>query len=174
MKAKFKAEVMLAFTFRLPMVPLSILHLQSLDNFQQSHDPRLDVTENLLYTQAMLVWSLISATIPSLRGFVKSFNTSFGMPMAYENQGPRDMYPLVTIGQASTSDGTTRKRESRSMRSALGGFENDDEELTFQLDVARKNTISLHASTRRQTAATEEHYIMRNESQELIITKEVR
>lgn len=71
--ASAKARVLLAFMFRLPLVALSAAHLQFLENYPSSREPLFAVTEALLTQQTILVWYFVSATIPNMKGFMRSF-----------------------------------------------------------------------------------------------------
>lgn len=174
MSFKMKFQVVLAFIFRLPMVVLSLYHLRSMAHYLGSDQPRLAVTDNVVLLQFMLAWSVISATIPNLRGFLKSFTTRFGMPAAPSKQESRDAYPLVTIGGTSTAANVrTRKRVSRPVHFMSDDFESDDEP-TFRPDIACNTTTIVHEDGGSETTAEDQHDINVNGSQEVIIKKEVQ
>jgi hypothetical protein len=48
-------------------------------DYVHSATPSLDIVPVLVCQQVELCWSLISATIPALGSFVKSFNSGFGL-----------------------------------------------------------------------------------------------
>lgn len=171
MKVKYKAQVILAFSFRLPMIALSILHLKSLSTVSQANDPQSSVTHSLLYLQAMLAWSLISATIPNMRGFIKSFGTSFGMPAAPGSSVYRNEYPLVTLTGISAASRTITRKASRNEPFGLGGTDSDDD-LTPRPDITSNGTTSNRADAESNFTAEEEHCGNDNGSQESIIAKE--
>lgn len=174
MKVKFKAQVILAFSFRLPMIALSVLHLKRLVTSTQADNPQSSATASLLYLQAMLAWSLISATIPNMRGFIKSFGARFGMPAAPGNSGHRDGYPLVSLAGNPTASRTTGRRMSRSEHLGLGEA-GGDHELTPRSDHIRDcNTMSRGADAESQVTAEEEQCGNDNGSQESIIAKEIQ
>ncbi|CAN8105078.1 unnamed protein product [Discula destructiva] len=158
------------------MIALSVLHLQSLNGLAQSKEPQLAVTTNLLYLQVMLAWSLVSATIPNMRSFMKSFDTRFGMPAATEAQRLTNEFPLVTIGGTLSTKGPTRKRVSRSTQMTPERYSGDDEQAsrpTFRPDTARDIATITHADAESETMVESGHYIGGNGSQEMIIKKEV-
>lgn len=173
MKVKYKAQVILAFSFRLPMIVLSILHLKSLSTLAQANKSQSPVTDSLLYLQAMLAWSLISATIPNMRGFIKSFGTSFGMPAATGSSGYRNVYPMVTLTGNSAASRTVRRKAAQNERFGPGGTDSDDD-LTPQPAITPNNTISIPADAESMDVTTEEgHCGNDNGSQECIIAKEI-
>jgi hypothetical protein len=60
---------------------LSILHLKFVSDYTQSHNPGIALVPVLVLQQVQLCWSLISATIPNLKSFVKSFSSGFGIQL---------------------------------------------------------------------------------------------
>jgi hypothetical protein len=49
--------------------------------YVHSAKPGLDIVPVLVCQQVELCWSLVSATIPALKSFVKSFNSGFGLTL---------------------------------------------------------------------------------------------
>ncbi|KIW14959.1 hypothetical protein PV08_07746 [Exophiala spinifera] len=76
-----KCQVVLAFSFRLPLVALSVLHLKFISEYTTSRNPGVAFVTALVLQQVQLCWSLISATIPNLKSFVKSFSSGFGIQL---------------------------------------------------------------------------------------------
>ncbi|EXJ89772.1 hypothetical protein A1O3_02839 [Capronia epimyces CBS 606.96] len=74
-----KCQVVLAFAFRLPIVALSIVHLKFISDYTKSSNPGLALVTPLVLQQVQLCWSLIAATVPNLKAFVKSFSSGFGI-----------------------------------------------------------------------------------------------
>jgi hypothetical protein len=58
---------------------LAILRIHFVSNYAHSATPSLHIVPVLVCQQVELCWSLISATIPTLGSFVKSFNSGFGL-----------------------------------------------------------------------------------------------
>ncbi|KAF2668449.1 hypothetical protein BT63DRAFT_479856 [Microthyrium microscopicum] len=80
MKAELKFRVILAFLFRLLLVPIIVLHAYYIQMALLGHeDLPLALTPVLVCTQIELGYSLISATIPNLKSFLMSFDTAFMM-----------------------------------------------------------------------------------------------
>jgi len=104
MPTKKKIQVVIAFAFRLPIVILSALHFVRLTKYPAATQPLYSVTNTLVYQQAMLLWSLISATIPNLKAFMKSFSLDFGLGLAFSKSQKSSDYQLhnLTIGSAQT------------------------------------------------------------------------
>ncbi|KIW61144.1 hypothetical protein PV05_01302 [Exophiala xenobiotica] len=112
-----KCQVVLAFAFRLPLVALSILHLKFISEYTTSNNPGIDLVPALVLQQVQLCWSLMSATIPNLKSFVKSFSSGFGIQLdpastqAYSSSGRYNRshgYELGSVGKDSKSRSTNR------------------------------------------------------------------
>ncbi|KAG6365773.1 hypothetical protein INS49_007384 [Diaporthe citri] len=67
-----KFQVFLAFAFRLPLIALSVAHLSLFEQYIKSASPLFEISGSLLLQQVTLTYSLISATIPNLKSFMKS------------------------------------------------------------------------------------------------------
>ncbi|KAJ9611637.1 hypothetical protein H2200_004821 [Cladophialophora chaetospira] len=76
-----KCQVVLAFSFRLIVVVLSALHLHYVANYTKSENPGIALVPVIVIQQVELCWSLMSATIPNLKSFVKSFSSGFGIQL---------------------------------------------------------------------------------------------
>ncbi|KAK5195315.1 hypothetical protein LTR72_007381 [Exophiala xenobiotica] len=105
-------QVVLAFAFRLPLVALSVLHLKFISEYTTSQNPGVDLVPALVLQQVQLCWSLMSATIPNLKSFVKSFSSGFGIQLdpastqAYSSSGRYNRshgYELGSVGKESKS-----------------------------------------------------------------------
>ena len=55
------------------------MHLKFVSDYTNSSNPGLALVPVLVLQQVQLCWSLISATIPNLKSFVKSFSSGFGI-----------------------------------------------------------------------------------------------
>ncbi|KAI1612445.1 hypothetical protein EDD37DRAFT_647988 [Exophiala viscosa] len=76
-----KCQVVAAFGFRLPLAALSIIHLKYISDYTTSKNPGIALVSALVLQQVELCWSLIAATIPNLKSFVKSFSSGFGIQL---------------------------------------------------------------------------------------------
>ena len=99
------------------LVALSILHLKFISEYTTSNNPGIDLVPALVLQQVQLCWSLMSATIPNLKSFVKSFSSGFGIQLdpastqAYSSSGRYNRshgYELGSVGKDSKSRSTNR------------------------------------------------------------------
>ena len=60
---------------------LSILHLHYVADYTNSGNPGIAIVPVIVVQQVELCWSLMSATIPNLKTFVKSFSSGFGIQL---------------------------------------------------------------------------------------------
>lgn len=60
---------------------LSVLHLHYVANYTGSGNPGIAIVPVIVIQQVELCWSLISATVPNLKSFVKSFSSGFGIQL---------------------------------------------------------------------------------------------
>ncbi|KAH7362790.1 hypothetical protein B0T11DRAFT_352806 [Plectosphaerella cucumerina] len=145
MSFKRKLQVVLAFSFRLPLVVLSGLHLAYFSSYPSAEEPQYAITNTLLIQQATIVWSIISATIPNIKNFLKS-----------------NAFPLQALGS----------RKSRTTGSEGAGVLSTPASGGWRLDETR-NQSSVHHANLPTHATEEEDKVSRNGSQEMIINKEV-
>lgn len=73
-----KARVVIAFAFRLPVAAFAMVFARLFTTVHRSSNPGVAVATALSWQQIQLSYSLISATIPCLKSFIKSFDTNFG------------------------------------------------------------------------------------------------
>ncbi|KAF2473847.1 uncharacterized protein BDR25DRAFT_256791 [Lindgomyces ingoldianus] len=79
MTLDLKARVVIAFAFRLPVIAFSILFVRIFTTVQHAPNPGVSISTAIAWQQVTVSYSLISATIPCLKSFIKSFDTNFGM-----------------------------------------------------------------------------------------------
>ncbi|EXJ95667.1 hypothetical protein A1O1_00789 [Capronia coronata CBS 617.96] len=82
-----KCQVVLAFAFRLPVAALSIVHLKFISDYTNAPNPGLGLVLALVLQQVQLCWSIIAATVPNLKSFVKSFSSGFGIQLDPDSTG---------------------------------------------------------------------------------------
>ncbi|KAM0715749.1 hypothetical protein Q7P37_008263 [Cladosporium fusiforme] len=75
MQVRMKCWVLLGFIIRLPLIPIAIMRLQSLNISLTSDEYLFDAATTEYYTQAEMTFSLIAATIPCLRVFMEAAKT---------------------------------------------------------------------------------------------------
>ena len=78
MPRRLKATVILAFALRLPVIAASLARLADLGFAYGSAEPFFDIVPAGIATQCALHYSLMAATIPCMKPFIISFNTSWG------------------------------------------------------------------------------------------------
>ncbi|RMD44986.1 hypothetical protein DV735_g108, partial [Chaetothyriales sp. CBS 134920] len=111
-----KFQVILAFLFRLPLVAVSILRMYYVRKYTHASNPGLSQEPILIIQQIYLCWSIISATIPNLQAFVRSFGSGFGISINMDLYGSgyasknsqRNQYELGSVRR------TVRSGKSRS------------------------------------------------------------
>ncbi|QPC65801.1 hypothetical protein HYE67_008032 [Fusarium culmorum] len=164
-----KWQVVAAFSFRLPLIGLSGVHVAYANKFPLSDEPQFAVTKALLWQQIMVSWSLLSATSPNLRSFMSSFNIGWGFPVAFDetNLDPSDPLALQELGKISCSAVTT------STLSSVASVSSSERPGNWRPDViAHQATITHESDTTYLDDITEEE-ISRTGSHEMIINKEV-
>lgn len=87
MKRCIKFQVVIAFGVRLPVIGFAAAHLHYVSNYTHSADASKAIIPALLYQQFELFWSLLAATIPTLKAFMRSFNSGFGMEIDLDAYG---------------------------------------------------------------------------------------
>jgi hypothetical protein len=107
MPLKKKSQVVVAFAFRLPVIIFSTIHFIHLEQFPMTAEPLYSVTDVVVQQQCMLLWSLVSATIPNMKAFIQSFSMDFGMGLGLNTIQKNSSYPMnnLTIGSAHTRHG---------------------------------------------------------------------
>lgn len=169
--AASKAQVFVAFAIRLPSIPLSIGHLVYLGRVYSSTVPQLAVTDALIFQQAMLVWSLVSATIPNMKGFMRTFSMEMGVRIPrdpdaadYEHQ---ISIPLQTIGSGSYQRRhTTAWDNEEGLESVCAMFRPDGVRHTVLIEHLNPNSQLLGGDDDLGLSATG--------SQDLIIRKDMQ
>ncbi|GAB7344805.1 hypothetical protein MBLNU457_3266t1 [Dothideomycetes sp. NU457] len=72
---KHRFMVILGFGFRLTLMPFCVLYTRSLITFLHSGHNNIGVIPNLIWQQVLISYSLILATTPCLRIFIRRFRT---------------------------------------------------------------------------------------------------
>lgn len=107
-----KCTVVAAFAFRLPCVILSSLHGVAINRYMESDDHGLAIANRLLWQQVVLGYALVSATIPTLKSFIRGYNKAIGRGNS-SSRTPRlgGGYGLDSYGRSNVDSGL----EMRSM-----------------------------------------------------------
>ncbi|UZP32314.1 hypothetical protein NXS19_000130 [Fusarium pseudograminearum] len=164
-----KWQVVAAFSFRLPLIGLSGVHVAYANKFPLSDEPQFAVTKALLWQQIMVSWSLLSATSPNLKSFMSSFNIGWGFPVAFDetNLDPSDPLALQELGKVSCPAVTTSTLSSVASVASSGRPGN------WRPDVIAHQATITHESDRTSLDDITEEEISRTGSHEMIINKEV-
>jgi len=78
-KRHIKTQVAIAFGFRLPLVAIIAVHLHYVSKYSNTTNTSNAIISALVLQQCELLWSLTSATIPTLKKFMQTFNSGFGL-----------------------------------------------------------------------------------------------
>lgn len=105
---------------------LSIIHLHYVSEYTNSSNPGLALIPVLAVQQVQLCWSLISATIPNLKAFVKSFSSGFGIQLdpsqtqAYGSSGRYGRGTGYEMGSVR-ADGNSKSRSGNASYNDIEG-----------------------------------------------------
>ncbi|KAF2034175.1 hypothetical protein EK21DRAFT_41251, partial [Setomelanomma holmii] len=126
MSLTLKLQVAAVFAFRLPLIALAGLFLKTWERSLTVDNPGTHRTPAIIYQQAQLCVSLIAATIPCLKSFIKSFDTGSGVKAAFgssyeysstdragshaRREGESYQLSSLTKSKDDTSRSTTRAR----------------------------------------------------------------
>lgn len=116
MSTYIKFTVVAAFAFRLPCVVLSACHGAAINRFLASDDHGLAVANRLLWQQVVLGYALISATIPTIKSFIRGYNKAIGRDASYKSRRLGGGYGLDSYGRPGDESGL----ELRSVTKATG------------------------------------------------------
>ncbi|ORY15013.1 hypothetical protein BCR34DRAFT_533475 [Clohesyomyces aquaticus] len=87
MKRYIKFQVIIAFGLRFPVVAFAFVHLHFISDYDTGPNMSQTTISALVFLQIELFWALLSATIPTLKAFMKSFNSGFGMEIDLDGYG---------------------------------------------------------------------------------------
>ncbi|CEI63703.1 unnamed protein product [Fusarium venenatum] len=166
-----KWQVVAAFSFRLPLIALTAVHVAYANKYPLADEPQFAVTKTLMWQQIMVSWSLLSATSPNLKSFMSSFNIGWGFPVAFDetNAYARNSVALQDLELANIScpEVTTSTISSVASISSCG------QPCNWRPDViAHQATVTHECESTSLDNITEEE-ISRTGSHEIIINKEV-
>lgn len=182
MSVSRKCQVAMAFSFRLPLIALSAVHLAYFLQYPGAAEPQFAITNSLLVQQAMISWSLMSATVPNLKNFLKSFSIGMGFPLAFDitMSGSGGAYVLRSFpnnsrsrkGTASAAAGTGAVSTSVSANGRSDG-ELQSQPRNWRADGASNTATGTHpySNSSRENVTEEEN--SRSGSQDMIINKEI-
>lgn len=159
----------MAFSFRLPLIALSAVHLAYCKKYPSASEPQFAITNALMWQQVIVAWSIISATVPNLKNFLKSFSIGMGFPVAFDltMSGNTDTYALQSLGRSrsvttSAAEIAVKYTTRRASRGQSSSWNTDR--------VSNKKTT---VYDRGDMDMSREGQSSRAGSQEMIIKKEV-
>lgn len=128
-------QVILAFGLRLPVMGFAATHLHYVSNYAESTNVSQAMIPALVYQQFELFWSLLAATIPTLKAFMRSFNSGFGMEIDIDGYGSgygsrgyyNGSFPLESLQHTTAPNGNviskpgTRASQKSNANSRTGG-----------------------------------------------------
>ena len=123
MQVYIKVTVVAAFAFRLPCVVLSSLHGVAIHRFITSDDHGLSIANRLLWQQVVLGYALVSATIPTLKSFIRGYNKAIGRDVSTRSRKLGGGYGLDSYGRSGTESGMElRSVPQKGMKRGQGDF----------------------------------------------------
>jgi hypothetical protein len=163
MKRYIKLQVVIAFGFRAPVIAFSAAHLHYVSSYANSSNISRAIIPALLYQQFELFWSLLAATIPTLKAFMRSFNSGFGMEIDLDGYGSaygsggyyNGSFPLQSLSRnrvGASASGTAKSKPRNGIEDEISAVSNPE--------------------IRNKARATAS--VMSDGSQELIIQREVQ
>ncbi|KAB8292434.1 hypothetical protein EYC80_008160 [Monilinia laxa] len=175
-----KTIVVVAFSFRLPMIIAIAYRLATFDANGLTKNPSILEDKFIIWTQTELNYSVISAIIPSLRPFVKNLSTNYGQEL-----GGRSGYTLEDSQNYQLSNlGSVARKENSPQEARIRDDVNPDDykfrvwgNQDRQGASAKKNkTLGEGCSRFRKTAVDEgvdSFSVDSGDSQRMIIQKDI-
>ncbi|EFQ98518.1 hypothetical protein MGYG_01545 [Nannizzia gypsea CBS 118893] len=145
-----KVVIVGAFACRLPVVGFSIFRLTTINGAVDLQDPTLSMVPYVIWTEILLHYSIMAATIPCLKPFFIAFNTGWGQG----SHKRTSRYPQYTSGASSKTGTTFSNKFGKIIGSSQADFRND----------ASGTRCLSHALNREEAPSIESH-----ESQRMII-----
>lgn len=170
MRRRIKTQVAIAFGFRLPLIAIAVVHLHYVLEYSRANSNPRAIIPALVLQQCELLWSLISATIPTLKKFMQTFSSGFGMEIdldtAYGHRSGPHNYKTYTLGSGQRSTGFTMPIDpDTNVRQPQRNISNTEVPQSIQDSSSEESLGEPH--TRPQSGYTS------HSSQEMIIKREV-
>ena len=156
-----KCQVVLAFLLRLPLVALAALRLYYVDQYAKSGNAGLAQTPIQVLQQVYMAWTIISATIPNLKAFVRSFGSGFGIGIDMEtytaaygskNSARQRSYEMRSVNNQGSQRGAMNSRHATVTGSGAGGSMNrsrieDESDIVAPIRKVRTGEAVMHNHT---------------------------
>lgn len=123
MKAYIKVTVVAAFAFRIPCIVFSSIYGVTVHRFITSSDHGLSLSTRLLWQQVVLGYALVSATIPTLKSFIRGYNKAIGRDVSSRSRKLGGGYGLDSYGRSGEESGLElRSIPQKGMKRGQGDF----------------------------------------------------
>lgn len=171
MKRYIKIQVAIAFGFRVPLIAIAAVHLHYVAAYSNGANTPQAIIPALVLQQCELLWSLLSATIPTLKAFMRTFNSGFGMEIDLDSPyghryGPPDSKTYI-LGSAQHPAG----REV-TVPAAIE-LENQESLSSQDQKLAKVCTLNDEATDSSASCARPQSSLTTHSSQDMIIKREV-
>ena len=155
---------------------LAILYLHYITAFINASNVGVAITVAIVFQQLELGYSLVSTTIPTLKTFIRDFDTGMGLDLAssMSNYGRgTNRYGNISHSFNGNSGSYELKERSKdgprpSLTERLGGKVSQN----FRPDLVENTTSIVHATHHRRSASAERSHTTEN-SQEMLIHHDV-
>lgn len=87
MPVKMKVQILVVFSFRLPVIVLTGLFIKSWTTSFSATNPGVARYPSIVYQQSQFCLSIIAATIPCLKSWLQSFDTGSGVKVNINTSG---------------------------------------------------------------------------------------
>lgn len=178
----FKLQVLGIFSLRLPLIALAALFFHAWKTSLHSANPGAARTNALAFQQAQLCFSLISATIPCLKSFLRSFDTGSGAKADFGSHSNSGYGHRSTVhhGSTQTTEGEGYEMSSfdHGHNSGSGVRKEKDRKAAVRVNKKSSTDGGLAAGAdgveleRRHTLDTDQR--SQESTQELFIKKDVQ
>lgn len=183
-----KLQVVTAFLLRLPLIALAVLRLHYLQRVNDSENPGLAQVPVLVIQQVYLCWTIISATIPNLKSFVRSFGSGFGIGIDMESytnaygskhSGRNKSYEMGSVHNEPSPEVNGSATRNRNMNSRLDEYDQEEVRPIRSVNSRQGNVVHTHPLPRsahgtRGTGEEEQGSIESTGSDARIIRKDVQ
>lgn len=129
MSTTLKLQVLAVFAFRLPLIILASLFLKTWELSLSSNNPGVDRAPAVIFQQTQICVSLMAATIPCLKSFIRSFDTGSGVKA---NFGSSEQYG--SGGRGSNAQGGSQSYRLSSMNRSKASGSRSESQTRLRLD----------------------------------------
>jgi hypothetical protein len=103
-----KLRVIAAFTFRVLLVPVIVMHIYYyMKTSKPGADVPLLITGAIVCEQVQIGVSLLTATVPNMKAFIEGFHSQLGMPIGKSESRPPTVREASVVQRNGTAPSTT-------------------------------------------------------------------